>query len=169
MTINTGLQKDVVCPQCFRQIVGGQIRSKKEDRYGRTIREYNGWCFECDHGFDVYQFAEFKESDGIKHLRWKIHAYQLYRSRSEQIGPLQKVCDLPDGPAVLTGPGGDYDMPWPQQGDTDAELSELAERQQQQISELLQNVATTLGCLKETIECIVRRREDTDDEEAFDN
>jgi len=95
----------VVCPRCIEQLSGYSIITEGPDRYGRYIREYFGWCIHCDTGFEVVQFKK----DG----RWPIHKYRYYAAKAgcKKIPPSEWTIlnELPEPPAVVTGPGGDYD------------------------------------------------------------
>jgi len=78
----------------------------KPDRYGRIIRRYFAWCFECNRGFEVIQFA--------KNGRWLIHKYQPYTIvghtyHSKATGEWTILNELPEPAPVVVGPGGDYD------------------------------------------------------------
>jgi len=101
-----GTVKDVVCPACFKLLPYPTIVRQQADRYGRGLRTYFGWCFKCERGFEVIQFAR----DG----RWPIHKYQSY-TIAEQTGvslPTGKwivLNDLPEPAAIVIGPGGGYD------------------------------------------------------------
>jgi len=99
--------KDVVCPVCFRPTLSAGLKYY-DDRYGRNLRRYLGWCRDCLKGFEVIQFA--------RDNRWVIHKYQLYlygfktgKSFRKTISKEQILNDLPEPAPVVTGPGGDYD------------------------------------------------------------
>ena len=97
---------DVVCPQCHKPLGNYTAMLTRTDRYGREIREYFGWCLDCDQGSEVVQFKEYG--------RWHIHKHRYFADIGDGTGATpssnwQMVNELPDPPAVMLGPGGDYD------------------------------------------------------------
>ena len=93
-----------VCPQCFKPLKAPAVTVSRRDRYGIRLRDYNGFCFHCRQGCRVLQF----ERDG----KWLLHSYLHHRYESGQFvacGDWIQVNPLLEPPAVLTGPGGDYD------------------------------------------------------------
>jgi len=97
---------DVVCPQCHKPLGKYTAMLTKTDRYGREMREYFGWCLDCDQGNEVVQFKEYG--------RWQIHKCRYFADIGDGTGALpssewQVINKLPDPPAVMLGPGGDYD------------------------------------------------------------
>jgi hypothetical protein len=104
---------DIVCPVCFGGLPHAQIVTQKADEHGNEIRTYFGWCFECNRGYAVIQFARGN--------RWLIHKYMQYAlsevsaSAGEMIinhcKPEQDwvvLNDLPRPAPVVLGPGGDF-------------------------------------------------------------
>lgn len=92
--------RDVVCPECFRQLQHPEIVGDGYDT-GRHIRTYYGWCFECNKGAMVIQF----ERNG----RWVIHKYKksilLDGSGVAKIeGDWIVLSEMPQ-PLVVTGQG----------------------------------------------------------------
>lgn len=97
--------QDVVCPKCFKPLVAPTLVNKGTDNYGRQLRTYFGWCFECDLGAEVIQF--------FRDQRWLIHKYQHYDLIAEykQCKPSGRwvtLNELPEPAPVITGPGGDF-------------------------------------------------------------
>lgn len=95
-----------VCPQCFKPLKAPTVVNHPTDRYSPRTRSYTGMCFACRQGCRVFQFKR----DG----NWLIHRFQphLYKSGAfVGYGDWIEVNPLPEPPAVLTGPGGDYDKP----------------------------------------------------------
>ncbi len=93
-----------VCPQCFKLLKAPLVVDNGADRYGRHTRSYAGMCFECRQACRVLQF----ERDG----KWLIHRHLPHRYESgafASYGDWITVNPLPEPPAVLTGPRGDYD------------------------------------------------------------
>ncbi|HIJ67254.1 MAG TPA: hypothetical protein HPP51_03095 [Planctomycetes bacterium] len=121
---------DVVCPVCCKLMPDPAV-IYNYDRYGRRLRRYFCWCWQCEQGFEVEQF----DSDG----RWQIHRYRryVYDLQSQACVPkggFVKLHELPEPPAVLTGPGGDYDEP------VDPDEVKILE----DISDILKNLAKAL-------------------------
>ena len=106
----TKTDTDLVCPECFKALEHRPtVINNKPDRYGRTIRNYYGWCHECDTGFEVVQFK--------RDARWCIHKFRYYAANVDvEAGAAvpdkdwQVLNDLPAPSIVVLGPGGDYDM-----------------------------------------------------------
>ncbi len=93
-----------VCPQCFKPLKAPLVVDHPADRYGRQTRTYVGMCFACRQACEVIQF----DQDG----KWLIHKHLVHRYESGQFiayGDWIEVNPLPKPPAVLNGPGGDYD------------------------------------------------------------
>lgn len=93
-----------VCPQCFRPLKAPSLTEYPRDRYAPPMRSYAGMCFQCRQACRVVQFKR----DG----KWLIHSYLRHRYESGAyigVGDWIVVNPLPAPPAVLTGPGGDYD------------------------------------------------------------
>ncbi len=93
-----------VCPQCFKHLRAPVVTGHPIDRYGPRTRSYAGMCFVCCQACRVFQF----EQDG----KWLIHRHLVHRYESGQFiayGDWITVNPLPEPPAVLNGPGGDYD------------------------------------------------------------
>ena len=102
--------KDVVCPNCFHELPFPEIVSQGTDRYGRELRTYFAWCFNCDIGCEVIQFAK----DTPTGKRWAIHKYQHYKLVGQAnccipTGQWKILNELPEPAPAVTGPGGDYD------------------------------------------------------------
>ncbi len=100
---------DIVCPKCQRSLVGYAIIDEGRDRYKRQLRSYMGWCHHCQIGFEVIQF---KVGD-----KWHIHKHRYYAAittvgKALPLSDWQVVNELPQPPAVVIGPGDDYDMPF---------------------------------------------------------
>ena len=129
-----------VCPQCFRPLKAPAVTGGGIDRYGRRIRSYAGMCFECRQGCRVEQF----EADG----KWLIHSYLPHRYESGRFvgyGDWIEVNPLPEPPAILTGPGGDFDKAPDLSGDLVLPLLRSA-------AGMMSKVAHTIRELLETIE-----------------
>ena len=97
----------IVCPKCFKELMGYSVISNEIDRYGRELRTYLGWCVSCKLGSEVVQFRDEK---------WHIHKYRycavvIETDKSLLSGKWQIVNELPEPPAVVIGPGGQYDKP----------------------------------------------------------
>lgn len=97
---------DVVCPHCFRPLQYPAITGQGKDCYERVIRDYYGWCFKCERGFEVIQFKQ--------NGRWLIHKYRdgIVLNEGDSIVLNQAwttLNNLPDPAPVVTGPGGQYD------------------------------------------------------------
>ncbi|MGD0077058.1 MAG: hypothetical protein ABSB91_00370 [Sedimentisphaerales bacterium] len=109
----TKITSDIRCPICFGGLPYPQVISHEIDKHGNKIRTYFGWCFECNCGYAVIQFA--------KGQHWIIHKYKEYTLS----GHLIDVCgmkidkcqpqdewtiltDLPRPAPIITGPGGDF-------------------------------------------------------------
>lgn len=95
-----------VCPQCYKHLRAPVVTDHPTDRYGPRTRSYAGMCFACRQACRVYQF----EQDD----KWLIHKHLVHRYESGTfigIGDWIEVNPLPEPPAVLTGPGGDFDKP----------------------------------------------------------
>ena len=93
-----------VCPQCYKHLRAPVVTEGGGDRYGRRMRSYAGMCFECLQGCRVTQF----EQDG----KWLINSYLPHRYEAGKfigISDWIEVNPLPEPPAVVTGPGGDFD------------------------------------------------------------
>lgn len=107
--VGTQTVKDAVCPKCLKHLQSPTVLPAKTDRYDRTTREYLGFCFDCNLGFSVVQFA--------KDERWLIHKFQIYGYIGKvdsccPMGKWQVLNELPEPAAVVTGPGGDYVQPF---------------------------------------------------------
>jgi len=99
--------KGVICPMCETHLPYPTIVTQDTDRYGRHLRTYFGWCFECGFGCETIQF----ERDGL----WLIYKYQNYRLNEDgrhcQLSDGWTIVnDLPEPAPVVIGPGGDYDI-----------------------------------------------------------
>ncbi len=95
-----------ICSQCYKPLKVPSVTVSPRDRYGTRLRHYNGFCFHCEQGCIVIQF----ERDS----KWLIHSFNPLRYESGKfagIGDWIVVNPLPEPPAVLIGPGGDYDKP----------------------------------------------------------
>ena len=130
-----------VCPQCYKSLKAPVVTEGDGDsRYGRRTRSYAGMCFECLQGCRVVQF----ERDG----KWIINSYLLHRYESGAFvgyGGWVEVNPLPLPPAVLNGPGGDFDKaPDP---DYDPAISAI-----HTISTILTVTTNAIGELLKTIE-----------------
>lgn len=93
-----------VCPQCFKHLRAPVVTDHPIDRHSPRTRSYAGMCFVCRQACRVFQFAQ----DG----KWLIHKHLVHRYESGQFiayGDWITVNPLPIPPAVLTGPGGDFD------------------------------------------------------------
>ena len=94
-----------VCPQCYRPLKAPTTTETPRNRYVPRLREYNGFCFHCLQGCCVVQF----ERAG----KWLIHSFMPLRYEGGKFvgfGPDWMIVNpLPEPPAVLNGPGGDFD------------------------------------------------------------
>jgi len=129
-----------VCPQCYKPLKAPAITDGGADRYGRKLRSYAGMCFECRRGCRVVQF----ELDG----KWLLHAYLPHRyeaGRFVGVGDWIEVNPLPDPPAVVTGPGGDFDKALNLSADLVLPLLRSA-------AGMMSKVANTIGELLKAIE-----------------
>jgi len=102
-----GTTNGVICPKCKRMVSARTICNAREDRYGRTMRTYLGWCDRegCRAGFEVIQFAIGDD--------WHIHKYRYYAVDLPVGMPMPSkqwhvVNPLPAPAPVVTGPGGEY-------------------------------------------------------------
>jgi len=98
--------KAMVCPECYNAMEFPSEIGKNTDRYQRQFRRYVGHCCTCDKGYEVVQV----EKDG----RWHLYKYlRANRNIGEDTHRFERdwqiVGTLPDPPAVVVGPGGDYD------------------------------------------------------------
>jgi hypothetical protein len=133
-TIKSNTVPDVVCPICFKPLTCPAIVNDNTDRYGRRLRTYFGWCFECGVGNNVIQFYRYG--------RWIIHKYK----HAHEKGPGRykfddywtQLNEMPEPPLLLTGPGGDYDSPI----DRDLIADSL---------EMVQSTITKMGQLVDTL------------------
>jgi len=104
--------KDCICPKCFRLLPSPAVLPSKLDRYGNETREYFGFCFECNIG---YQVVQFKQTDMNGNVRWALHKYKCYAVVGAQyvtkpMGKWVTFFELPEPKApVVVGPGGEYD------------------------------------------------------------
>jgi len=101
-------QTGVVCPRCCRPLPYPILRPAYCAE-GRIFRAYQGYCFECDRGFIVVQFAGLAGG-------WVLHKYLAYALQNNipfcdgrwvtviELPPLQQA----EAPPVMTGPGGDF-------------------------------------------------------------
>ena len=99
---------DVICPKCYQRLPYPTVVGKGTDRYGRTLRTYFGWCFDCNIGSQAIQF---KKED-----KWFIHKFLLYRLEDQQCKPAggwHIICELPEPEPepIMLGPGGDFTVP----------------------------------------------------------
>jgi len=100
------IDKDVICPKCFKPLQHPVVTGLEIDRYKREMRTYYGWCFECEQGYLVIQF---KRED-----RWVIHKYReaVLLEGSGQCclkNNWRIMNELPEPALIVVGPGGDYD------------------------------------------------------------
>ena len=98
--------QQIVCPNCFKPAAEHCVGRPRNDRYGRVLRITLLWCGDCGCDFEVVQF----ESAG----KWPIHKFRCYASIGDGAAyqPSDQwhyIEDLPEVPALLFGPGGDYD------------------------------------------------------------
>ncbi len=96
----------IVCPNCADRIGCASVMPGRTDRHGRTIRAYFGWCTNCHRGIEVIQFRS--------NNKWLISQYRYWLTVTENPGSnvsceWHELNPLPEVPAVVTGPGGDYD------------------------------------------------------------
>ncbi len=92
-----------ICPQCFKPLKAPTVTVSPRDRYGTRLRDYTGMCFDCGESCRVIQF----ERDG----KWFIHSYLRHHYESGAFvgyGDWTIIKPLPEPPAVLNGPGGDF-------------------------------------------------------------
>lgn len=99
---------ETVCPACGLVFTGRKGQPARSDRYGRRTKESYAWCVSCKRG---YNFVSFEDDNGL----WVIHKYVTY-IESEASGksiPVATVelSPMPKVAPVITGPGGDYDVP----------------------------------------------------------
>jgi len=124
---------DCICPKCFRPLPGTRI-FPQEDRYGRQIRQYLGFCLDCNLGCEVVQFH--------RENRWLIHKYQYYKpigTHCRGTGEWVTINELPEPAPVVTGPGGEFDK-----------------QITPQTIGLLKKLKQTLDEMYQTIECLMR-------------
>lgn len=95
----------IVCPNCFKSLMGFCMLRSWRDRYARRLRQYMGWCLDCQTGSEVVQF--------LADEKWTIHKHRYYAvviqdGKTVPTGDWQTMNELPEPPAIVTGPGGDY-------------------------------------------------------------
>lgn len=97
---------DIICPFCNEKMIRPCVSEVKVDRYDRHLRDFYGWCFDCNTGYAALQF---KTTDG----KWLTFRYRRYITdvngeNARTAGKWQDLYPLPDPAEVVTGPGGDY-------------------------------------------------------------
>jgi hypothetical protein len=137
-----------VCPQCFKPLKAPSVTESPPDRYGIKLRSYAAMCFTCGQACKVIQF----EADG----KWIILSYRIHLYESGRFfgyGDWITVNPLPEPPAVMTGPGGDYDKVPDLSGELALPLLRSA-------SGMMSKVAHTIRELLEVIEKLQRNEPD---------
>ena len=108
------IDKQIICPKCYNCLTGYSLFKGEKDDSGRHTRHYMGWCSSCDIGFEVVQF---KKDD-----KWHLQKYRYYAAVLDIDKPVPAAGwvtleRVPEPPAVVTGPGGDYTKSWDLKGE----------------------------------------------------
>lgn len=103
---------EVVCPICFRPLIGAAAWEIGADRYGRTRRQYIGSCLiECGCVARVEQV----KCDKTWHItRYQVFKYEggYYREHGPWVDCVIDKAEMDEAmPVLLLGPGGEFDVP----------------------------------------------------------
>jgi hypothetical protein len=102
---------DIVCPVCFRPLIGAAAWEIEADRYGRAKRQYIGSCLiECG---QVARVEQVKCDNRWCMTRYQIFAYEggYYREHGDWIDYVTDKAENDDAlPVLLLGPGGEFDV-----------------------------------------------------------
>jgi len=95
------------CPVCGEKFVLPRVTPSPAGSCGRQIRQVFGWCFQCDRGLAMIQFASGDS--------WLTHEYQEYtldeNDKPVLAGKWVKVFAMPEPAPVVVGCGGDFYRP----------------------------------------------------------
>jgi hypothetical protein len=98
----------VLCPKCGLPLPSPTILAERHiERYDLSVRSYFGWCFGCDAGFAVIQV---KARSCWQVLKWQEYSCDGPNDAPRMGEKWNQEMELPV-PAVLTGPGREYDEP----------------------------------------------------------
>jgi len=130
-------EKDnLLCPVCFKKLPGCTVFNARTDEYGRVLRNYMGWCIHCHIGCEVVQF----QKDEV----WVLHIYRPFAAALPESKAIPSpewtlIKALPATAPVVTGPGGEYNLPY-----------------EPKTVELVQTVLSALKATTTVVECLLR-------------
>ena len=130
-------EKDnLLCPVCFKPLLGYSVFGVRTDEYGRVYRNYMGWCNHCSIGFEVVQFLDDDS--------WVLYSYRYYAAVLPDNKPKPSpkwalIKELPEPAPVVTGEGGEYNLPY-----------------EPKTVELVQTVLSALKATTTVVECLLR-------------
>ena len=130
-------EKDnLICPACFKPLLGYSVFGARSDEYGRALRNYMGWCNHCSVGFEVVQF--------LNDDAWVLHSYRYYAAVLPDNKPKPSpgwtlIKELPETAPVVTGEGGEYNLPY-----------------EPKTVELVKELLNALKATTVTVECLLK-------------